>query len=53
MIKTITNLNVISIVFLIAFLSGLSGGGESNWPEPDEIQETYLVGSSRGAWCKM
>ena len=45
MIKIITNLNVMSIVFLIVFSSGLSGAEELDLPEPDELQETYMVGS--------
>ena len=45
MIKTTKNMNVISIVFLIVFLSGLSGAEELDLPEPDELQDTFLVGS--------
>ncbi|MBC8551888.1 MAG: hypothetical protein H8D23_19745 [Candidatus Brocadiales bacterium] len=45
MIKTIINLNVISIVFLIVFLSGLTVAEESDLPEPDELPKTFLVGS--------
>ena len=45
MIKTIKNLNVMSIVFLLVFWSGLSGAEELDLPEPDELQETFLVGS--------
>ena len=45
MIKTLKNLNIMSIVFLIVFSSGLSGAEELDLPEPDELQETYMVGS--------
>ncbi len=45
MIKNIKYLNVISTVFLLAFLSGLSGAEELDLPEPDKLQETFLVGS--------
>ncbi len=45
MIKIIKYLNVISAVFLIVFLSGLSGAEELDLPEPDELQKTYMVGS--------
>jgi len=45
MIKTIKNLIVMSIVFLIAFSSGLSGSEELDLPEPDELPKTFLVGS--------
>ncbi len=45
MIKIIKYSNVISLVFLLTFLSGLSGAEELDLPEPDELQETYLVGS--------
>ncbi len=45
MIKTMKNLNVMSIVFLIVFLSGLSGAEELDLPEPDKLPETFLVGS--------
>ncbi len=45
MIKTLKHLNVMGIVFLIVFSSGLSGAEELDLPEPDELQETFLVGS--------
>ena len=45
MIKIMKYLNVMSIVFLIVFLPGLSGAEELELPEPDELQETFLVGS--------
>ena len=41
MIKTIKNLNVMSIVFLIVFSSGLSRAEELDLPEPDKLPETY------------
>ncbi len=45
MIKTIINLNVMSIIFLIVFSSVLSGAEESDLPETDKLPETFLVGS--------
>ncbi len=45
MIKIMKNINVISIVFLIVFSSGLLRSEELDLPEPDELQETYMVGS--------
>jgi nitrate/TMAO reductase-like tetraheme cytochrome c subunit len=45
MIKIIENLNVMGIVFLIVFSAGLSGAEDLDLPEPDKLQETYLVGS--------
>ncbi len=44
--KIMKNLKVISIVFLsVVFLSGLSLAEEPELPEPDELQEPFLVGS--------
>ncbi|MHC4321690.1 MAG: hypothetical protein ACYST3_05385 [Planctomycetota bacterium] len=45
MIKIIKNMSIMSIVFLMVFLSGLLGAEELDLPEPDELQETFLVGS--------
>jgi len=45
MIKTTKNINVVSIVFLIVFTSGLSGAEKLDLPEPDELQKTFLVGN--------
>ena len=45
MIKTMKNINVMSIFFLIVFLSGLLGAEELDLPELDELQKTFLVGS--------
>ena len=45
MIKTIKNLIVMSIVFLIVFSSGRLKSEELDLPEPDKLQETFLVGS--------
>jgi len=45
MIKIAKNLIVMSIVFLLVFSSGLSGAEELDLPEPDKLQETYMVGS--------
>ena len=45
MIKIIKNLNIMSIVFLIVFSSGLSGAEDLDLPGLDELQETYMVGS--------
>lgn len=45
MIKAVKNFSVVSFVFLIVFLSGILGAEELDLPEPDELQETYLVGS--------
>ena len=38
-------LNVMSIVFLLAFLSGLTVAEELDLPEPDELPKTFLIGS--------
>jgi nitrate/TMAO reductase-like tetraheme cytochrome c subunit len=38
-------MNVMSIVFLIVFSSGFLGAEELDLPEPDELPETFLVGS--------
>ena len=45
MIKIMKYLNVMSVIFLIVFLSGLSGAEELDLPEPDEQQGAFLVGS--------
>ena len=45
MIKTIKNLIVMSIVFLIVFSSGRLKSEELDLPEPDELPKTFLVGS--------
>ncbi len=45
MIKIVKYLNVMSIVFLIVFLSGLLRAEELDLPEPEGLQETFLVGS--------
>ncbi len=45
MIKTIINLNVMSIVFLIVFSSGIIGAEDLDFPGSDELHETYMVGS--------
>lgn len=45
MIQTIKTLNVIGIVFLIVILSGFSVAEDLVLPEPDTLQETYLLGS--------
>ncbi len=37
-------INILSIAFLIVFLSELSGAGQ-DLPEPDELKESYLKGS--------
>ncbi len=45
MIKIMKYLNVMSIVFLLAFLSGLTVAEELDLPEPDELPKTFLIGS--------
>jgi hypothetical protein len=45
MIKTIKNLIVMSIVFLIVFSSGRLKSEELDLPELDELPKTFLVGS--------
>ena len=45
MIKIMKYLNVMSIVFLLAFLSGLTVAEELELPEPDELPKTFLIGS--------
>ncbi len=38
------NINIFSIAFLIIFSSGLLGEGQSEVPEPDMLEDTYLSG---------
>ncbi len=45
MIKTIKNLSIMGIVFLIAFSSGVLRSEEPDLPAPDELPETFLVGN--------
>ncbi len=39
------NINIFSIAFLLVLSAGLSVSGQSDIPEPDALQETYLKGS--------
>jgi len=43
--KIINIVSIASIAFLIVFTSELSGAGQSDLPEPDELEESYLKGS--------
>jgi len=45
MINNMKIINIFSIAFLIVFTSELSGAGQSDLPEPDELIEYYLKGS--------
>ncbi len=39
------NIHVINIICFIVFLSGVLKAEESDLPAPDELQESFLVGS--------
>lgn len=45
MLNIIKIINVFSLTFLILFSSVLSVAGQSDLPEPDELDESYLKGS--------
>ncbi|MBC8548459.1 MAG: hypothetical protein H8D23_02315 [Candidatus Brocadiales bacterium] len=43
--KTLKNTNILGIAFLIVLTSGFLCAGQSDLPEPDALQETYLNGT--------
>lgn len=45
MIKNMKSMNILIMAFVIVFSSGLSGAGQPELPEPDELQQTYLQGN--------
>ena len=51
--KRLKNTNILSIAFLIVVTSGFLWAGQSDLPEPDALQETYLEGTreERGLQC--
>jgi nitrate/TMAO reductase-like tetraheme cytochrome c subunit len=51
MIKIIKNMSIMSIVFLMVFLSGLLGAEELDLPEPDELQETFPALGRKCSFC--
>ncbi len=46
MIKTIKNVHLLNAIFFILLFSGLLVAEELGLPDPDELEETFLVGSS-------
>ncbi|MBC8551062.1 MAG: hypothetical protein H8D23_15565 [Candidatus Brocadiales bacterium] len=51
--KTLKNTNILGVAFLIVLTSGFLWAGQSDLPEPDSLQETYLKGTRevRGLQC--
>jgi len=51
--KRLKNTNILGIAFLIVVTSGFLWAGQSDLPEPDALQETYLEGTreERGLQC--
>ncbi len=45
MLNKMKIINVFSVIFLIVVSSELIGAGQSDIPEPDELEESYLKGS--------
>ncbi len=45
MTKNMKNISIFGIIVLIVFSSGLLGAEQSDIPEPDLLQETYLQGN--------
>ncbi len=46
MIKTIKNIYIVNTIFFVFLFSGLLVAEELDLPEPDELEEAFLVGSS-------
>ena len=53
MINTMKNMYVINIIFFVVFFSNVSGSEVLDLPAPDELRETFLVGSreEKGRQC--